>query len=254
MNCWQSWAEIKHFGIMKPFLSVAHLTLSWKWRHFSLLKAKCTYYWLITMCHAGHQLTGLAATFAMVTWTLACFGPWQVLNLLLFVGTRRFCSARVLEVFLQFAWKLLQSFSVTQCAVLSQCEADVSGFWLNNFWKEKKKTAAANWGYSVAWGTDTKEKQCWTPTMDQKTPRYSSSIMWPPCYICEALERHMPPFLPSAIPGCGVEVQVFLAQSEIVATDQEWNHQILSGFDKNETSPLCPSGEPFPGNLCNQRV
>lgn len=131
---------------MKPFLSVAHLTLSWKWRHFSLLKAKCTYCWLITMCHAGHQLTGLAATFAMVTWTLACFGPWQVLNLLLFVGTRRFCSARVLEVFLQFAWKLLQSFSVTQCAVLSQCEADVSGFWLNNFWKEKKENCSCQLG------------------------------------------------------------------------------------------------------------
>lgn len=40
-----------------------------------------------------------------------------------------------------------------------------------------------------------------------------------------------------------------LAQSEIVASDQERDHQILSGFDKNETSPLCPSGESFPGNL-----
>lgn len=78
----------------------------------------------------------------------------------------------------------------------------------------------------------------------------SRSIMWPPRYICEALERHTPPFLPSAIPGRGVEVRVLLAQSEIVASDQEWNHQILSGFDKNETSPLCPPGEPFPGNLC----
>lgn len=44
-------------------------------------------------------------------------------------------------------------------------------------------------------------------------------------------------------------MRAFLAQSEIVTSDQEWNHQILSGFDKNETSPLCLSGEPFPGNL-----
>lgn len=85
--------------------------------------------------------------------------------------------------------------------------------------------------------------------MDQRTPPYSRSIMWPPRYICETLARRAPPFSPSAIPGCGAEVRASLAQSEIVASDQERDHQILSGFDKNETSPLCPSGEPFPGNV-----
>lgn len=120
--------------------------------------------------------------------------------------------------------------------------------WLNYFEKKEKASSVANQGYSVAWGTDTEVKHSRTPTVDQRTPLYSRSIMWLPCYICEALARRTPPFLPSAIPGCGAEVRAFLGQSD-VASDQEWNHQILSGFDKNETSPLCLSGEPLPGNL-----
>lgn len=84
-------------------------------------------------------------------------------------------------------------------------------------------------------GTDKEAKHRWPCTVDQRTPLDSCSIMWPPRYICKVLERHTPPFLPSAIPGCAAEVRVVLAQSERVASEQEWNHQIPNKF---------------PGNLC----
>lgn len=135
--------------------------------------------------------------------------------------------------------------SYTMCRLKSMRGRCFRAAW-TTFEKNKKASSVAKW--TTVWHEVLIQKRSTVGPLQWIKGHLCTLV--PLCgNICDALERRTPPFLPSAIPGCGAEVRVFLAQSEIVASDQERNHQILSGFDKNETSPLCPSGESFPGNL-----
>lgn len=133
------------------------------------------------------------------------------------------------------------------------CQKSMRGRWfgvVDSFWNAFVKPALqCHIRYWSASRYTIEEKHCSTPTVDQRIPPYSHSIMWPLCYICETLQRCTPPYMFYYSWMCDWGAASF-TESEIVASERERDHRIWSGLDKNETSPLCPSGDPLPGNLC----
>lgn len=185
-------------------------------------------------------------------YTLACFVTFCVVHMQMIIMVEQLVGLIVVQDYR--LWDCFSPICVkaaavpqsyTMCRLKSMRGRCFRAAW-TTFEKNKKASSVAKW--TTVWHEVLIQK--WSTVGPLRWIKGHLCTLVPLCgNICDALERRTPPFLPSAIPGCGAEVRVFLAQSEIVASDQERNHQILSGFDKNETSPLCPSGESFPGNL-----